>query len=468
MALNHLMHPRNVYKNRPPDFRVLAEKYPDFRQYATFAPDGKVSLDFHNSDAVRCLTEKLLKEDFKLDVILPVDALVPRIPQRLDYILLVQDLLNASNLYDNVLGIDIGTGPSCVYPLLGAKHCKWNFCATEVNEESVAVALKNVEKNQMNDKITIFQGDESTFFKEIFKAYPDKIFSFSMCNPPFFNKEECEERFQRSDKSDFKNNPNASNTPRAPPSSATVARNSELWVHGGEVDFVTRMIHESALYPSKVQLYTSMIGKKMSISPLKKVLEEYKNLIYATHCIAQGRTKRWVLVWTFNPTIKVNSRLANKTLSFSKNKDDVISFFCQICKWANVEVSKHSSGYLICFIPSSKMLSFKPWKTKKRKNDNNEVPKKFMKIHSPNTQDRAEINSNISDKNNADSQLSVTEVTVNQPQLVDAKNIRLVVNKNANSSSQLNVEFFNNDMAGFRWLESLINYVNGNPNIFPK
>uniref|UniRef100_A0A914PGD9 Uncharacterized protein n=1 Tax=Panagrolaimus davidi TaxID=227884 RepID=A0A914PGD9_9BILA len=108
MALNHLMHPRNVYKNRPPDFRVLAEKYPDFRQYITFSPDGKVNLDFQNSDAVRCLTEKLLKEDFKLDVILPADSLVPRIPQRLDYILLVQDLLNASSLYNNVMGIDIG------------------------------------------------------------------------------------------------------------------------------------------------------------------------------------------------------------------------------------------------------------------------------------------------------------------------------------------------------------------------
>lgn len=66
------------------------------------------------------------------------------------------------------------------------------------------------------------------------------------------------------------------------------------------------MIHESALYPDKVHLYTSMIGKKMSISPLKKVLEEYKNLLYATHCIAQGRTKRWILVWTFNPTVKIN------------------------------------------------------------------------------------------------------------------------------------------------------------------
>lgn len=52
-----------------------------------------------------------------------------------------------------------------------------------------------------------------------------------MCNPPFFNKEECEERFQRSDKSDFKNNPSSSNLSRAPPLSATVAKNSELWVH---------------------------------------------------------------------------------------------------------------------------------------------------------------------------------------------------------------------------------------------
>ena len=39
---------------------------------------------------------------------LPSDALVPRIPQRLNYLLLVQDVLKANGLNENVIGIDIG------------------------------------------------------------------------------------------------------------------------------------------------------------------------------------------------------------------------------------------------------------------------------------------------------------------------------------------------------------------------
>lgn len=33
MALNKSMHPRNRYKDKPPDFAYLASKYPDFQQH---------------------------------------------------------------------------------------------------------------------------------------------------------------------------------------------------------------------------------------------------------------------------------------------------------------------------------------------------------------------------------------------------------------------------------------------------
>uniref|UniRef100_A0AC35GA02 Replication protein n=1 Tax=Panagrolaimus sp. PS1159 TaxID=55785 RepID=A0AC35GA02_9BILA len=179
--------------------------------------------------------------------------------------------------------------------------------------------------------------------------------------------------------------------------------------------------------------------------------EEYKNLLYATHCIAQGRTKRWIFVWTFNPTVKINTRLSEKSLFFRKYTEDLISFFCQICKWANIEISKHSSGYLICIIPSSKMLTFKPWTNKKRKNNSDEGLKKFIKIDSSNAEARLEVDANLND------------VAADEPLAADTKTIRLVIQKKDNSVTELNVEFYTGDVAGFKWMESLINYAQDNP-----
>lgn len=47
----------------------------------------------------------------------------------------------------------LGTGASCIYPLLGAKLNGWHFLATEVDELSVSFAEKNVKGNGLESKI---------------------------------------------------------------------------------------------------------------------------------------------------------------------------------------------------------------------------------------------------------------------------------------------------------------------------
>ena len=44
MALNKFMHPRNHYKEKKPDFKALAVKYPEFRKYATQDIKGAVHI----------------------------------------------------------------------------------------------------------------------------------------------------------------------------------------------------------------------------------------------------------------------------------------------------------------------------------------------------------------------------------------------------------------------------------------
>ena len=48
----------------------------------------------------------------------------------------------------------VGTGASCIYPLLGAKLNGWQFLATEIDEEAIRFACENVSRNGLSDKIT--------------------------------------------------------------------------------------------------------------------------------------------------------------------------------------------------------------------------------------------------------------------------------------------------------------------------
>lgn len=184
------MHPRNIFGQKQPDFKELALKHPQFRQNCSIGIGNKISYNFHNPEAIRILTEVLLREYFQLNVSLPKNSLVPRVPQRLNYILLIEDLLIANNL-NKPSGIDIGTGASCIFPLLGAKIYSWRFVATEINHESMVIAIQNVKQNDLCDKIQIVHSKESFFEAALsLNENQNKSFSFSMCNPPFFDPEE--------------------------------------------------------------------------------------------------------------------------------------------------------------------------------------------------------------------------------------------------------------------------------------
>ena len=106
MALNKYMHPRNPYKDKKPDFKALALKYEEFRKHTIQDSKEHVHLDFKKPECMRALSWALLKEDFGLDIEMPLNRLIPAIPLRLNYILWIEDLL--AEKHDNIKGIDIG------------------------------------------------------------------------------------------------------------------------------------------------------------------------------------------------------------------------------------------------------------------------------------------------------------------------------------------------------------------------
>lgn len=139
------MHPRNRYLKDPADFGELAEFRPSLRPHlvekrgrrnpsdpALPTSGFAYTLDFSDPDAVRELTCAVLERDFSLKLEIPLDRLIPTVPQKLNYIHWVEDLLSAAGGVAiqkegvacedafprgrNVVGIDIG-----------ANGCEWGI-----------------------------------------------------------------------------------------------------------------------------------------------------------------------------------------------------------------------------------------------------------------------------------------------------------------------------------------------------
>uniref|UniRef100_A0A915DL66 U6 small nuclear RNA (adenine-(43)-N(6))-methyltransferase n=1 Tax=Ditylenchus dipsaci TaxID=166011 RepID=A0A915DL66_9BILA len=271
MAFNCFMHERSVFKQSPPDFKELAKKYPNLRENCYIGQNSKVCIDFKNPKAVQALAQAILLEYFGLQVYIPHGSLVPRIPQRLNYILLIEDLVNENALNSGVVGIDVGTGSSCIFPLLAAKTNQWRMYATDADESSITFAKKNVARNSLTEYIEILQSDPQDIFKVVMESpsASSQNFAFSMCNPPFFDPEEGDQRFVVSTSADYFQN-DSSQRGRSAPRSTTCAKSNEVFFEGGEVSFVSAMMKESVLYKSRVRIFTTMVGRRSSINPLKK------------------------------------------------------------------------------------------------------------------------------------------------------------------------------------------------------
>lgn len=111
MGFNDLMHPRNIYRKAPPDFKLLAEKFDYFRKFTKETKSGHLTLNFKDPEALRALTCALLEHDFGLKLSIPLDRLIPTVPLRLNYILWIEDLLSClPDVFSHatVRGFDIG------------------------------------------------------------------------------------------------------------------------------------------------------------------------------------------------------------------------------------------------------------------------------------------------------------------------------------------------------------------------
>ena len=113
------MHPRNRYYDTKPDFQAYASTRPSLaphlKQRKNPTAEGFLyTINFGDPDALRELTCACLEHDFGLQVTIPPGHLVPVIPQKLNYIHWLEDLLGSTSKSESlpdsgqIHGIDVG------------------------------------------------------------------------------------------------------------------------------------------------------------------------------------------------------------------------------------------------------------------------------------------------------------------------------------------------------------------------
>ncbi|KAJ2234492.1 hypothetical protein IWW45_003356 [Coemansia sp. RSA 485] len=272
-------------------YKALAEKFPELTPFLVPMQSSErrpwCSIDFKDPLAVRALNRALLKVYFGLDVTLPRDSLCPKVANRLNYLRWIKHNISCDFPLEPLKGLDIGTGSSCIYPLLGARFLECcSFVATEINAESVRIAIANVAQNDLVDKIHVYQNPNRELKLPLDCAdFPGRSFTFSMCNPPFYANEE-ERTALRESKADS-------------PSLNTLAKADELYTEGGEEQFLSDMADESKILAERIVWYTTMVGRKRTLGVLKAKLASLGAKQIREGTLVQGKTSRWVLGWSF-------------------------------------------------------------------------------------------------------------------------------------------------------------------------
>ncbi|QIZ85828.1 23S rRNA (adenine(1618)-N(6))-methyltransferase RlmF [Bermanella marisrubri] len=293
-------HPRNAHKNGY-DFDALCQSYPQLKPHVFINQYSKQTIDFSDSQAVIALNTALLRHHYNINEwSIPKGFLCPAIPGRADYIHYLADLLKETNnnkpAFKNVTALDIGTGASCIYSLLGNRIYDWKMVASDIDPKSIDNANAIIKANQaLSNQIDCrLQTSEKYIFRNI--IHNDEYFDITLCNPPFH--ESIEQGMSGTQRK--WNNLNKSKDRNKKSEVLNFGgQNAELWCKGGELSFVKNMIKESRSYSKQVLWFTSLISKKDNVSKLKLALKKANAIETKVIKMEQGNKISRFIAWSF-------------------------------------------------------------------------------------------------------------------------------------------------------------------------
>lgn len=255
------------------DFAPLVAEYGTLQPFARRASSGALSLDLSTQAAKLALTRAILFHHFDIRLILPPGQLIPTIPNRVQYLSWASSLLGSSAVDLPCTVLDIGTGPSCIYPLLGARlFPNWRFTATDIDKNAVQLAKRNIAVNSIS-VVTVHQTTVAgrMLSEEVMASKPD----LTVCNPPFHT--------------------------QLPSTKTLSGTESQLVTQGGELEFIRRLADEST-QSHGVAWFTSLVGRKADLPAIVRHLrsDDVSALHIKTVELSQGgRMTRWAVAWSF-------------------------------------------------------------------------------------------------------------------------------------------------------------------------
>jgi len=306
-------HELSIYRYNRINFDELAQGFPDFQAaWASIKRKRKQSrkgsssfssyVDFEFNSS---LSRALLERDFKLCIpSLPVGHLCPPVPNRLNYVCWIRELLDSFNDATSFSYncIDIGTGSSCIYPLLicAARHPakdkqlfdkRYTVFASEIDPRSVESASINVSANDLQNRIKvvsirneIVEQVKGPLQQTLLSIKGEPYFDFVMTNPPFYLSED-EAKVKRRDGR----------------CRTDLTLSEGVYEGGGELGFVMDIFDNSLIIRDKVRWYSAMFSKKSNATEMERHARnfglEWCNVKLSS--FVQGQTTRWGVAWTF-------------------------------------------------------------------------------------------------------------------------------------------------------------------------
>ncbi len=292
------LHARN--RNREQyDLKALIKAVPELANYIKPNKLGEDSVDFANPQAVKLLNKALLHHYYGIqNWDFPNENLCPPIPGRADYIHYAADLLSQSNYGhiprgEKISCLDIGTGASCIYPILGVTEYDWNFIASDIDPKSIASAQNIVDANpSLKGKIDcrLQPKAKDTFYGVI--DHSEK-FDISICNPPFHASAEAAQ------KGTERKVRNLSGKEDKNPTLNFSGISNELFCDGGEYKFIQNMVKESRKFANNCLWFTTLVSKQSNIKSIYKMLEKTNATQVQTINMGTGNKSTRIVAWTY-------------------------------------------------------------------------------------------------------------------------------------------------------------------------
>lgn len=293
------LHPRNRHRHGY-DFAALAAADAELAGKLRPGPDGAPGIDYADPEAVRALNRALLAVDYGIaGWSLPAGALCPPVPGRADLIHHLADLLAEENggtvpRGPQVRALDIGTGASLIYPLLGLAEYGWQFVGTDVDGAAISAATRLLAGNPEAAAAIVVRRQVAARHILTGILRGGEHFDVTLCNPPFYDSPAAAAAASGRKWRQLGKPPAGGGAPRNFGGS-----DGELWCPGGERAFVSQLIEESARIRRRCLWFSSLVSRAEHLRPLEAALAAQHPCATRVIEMRQGQKQSRLLAWTF-------------------------------------------------------------------------------------------------------------------------------------------------------------------------